>query len=84
MTAWLYLHHVVHICHILEMEEPTMYTFPCDKPAPGARLRLTPDMIERRLNVQPFDITIDIPIMFTRSPMKGRRSSCKSAPLMRR
>lgn len=48
-----------------------MYTFPYDKPAPGTRLHLTPDMIERRLNVQPFDITIDIPLMFDRLPDEG-------------
>ena len=50
-----------------------MYTFPYDKPAPGAHLRLTPDMIERRLNVQPFDITIDIPIMFDRLPEDAKQ-----------
>lgn len=50
-----------------------MYTFPYDKPAPGARLRLTTEMIERRLNVQPFDITIDVPLMFERLPEEVRQ-----------
>ena len=50
-----------------------MYTFPLDKSAPGARLRLTPAMLDHDLNVQPFDITIDVPLMFDRLPDEVRQ-----------
>ncbi len=45
-----------------------MYTFPHDKPAPGARLRLTPAMIDRNLNVQPYQIIVDVPLQFDALP----------------
>lgn len=50
-----------------------MYTFPYDKPAPGARLSLTPTMIDRRLNVHPFEIIVDVPLMFDRLPDEVRQ-----------
>ncbi len=45
-----------------------MYTFPHDKPAPGARLRLTPAMIDRSLNVQPYQLSVDVPLQFDALP----------------
>lgn len=47
-----------------ESEETIMYTFPCDKPAPGANLRLTPAMIDHSLNVQNYNISVDVPLQF--------------------
>ena len=45
-----------------------MYTFPYDKPAPGARLSLTPEVIDRSLNVQPYNISVDVPLQFDALP----------------
>ncbi len=35
---------------------------------PCVNLRLTPEMIDRRLNVHPFEIIVDVPLMFDRLP----------------
>lgn len=43
-----------------------MYTSPAN--SSSIHLRLTPDMIERRLNVQPYEIIVDVPLMFDRLP----------------